>query len=93
MFRLDKFNQYHLRYDPLFDGAEDLELFIRASRFLNLGNVQEVLLRYRANPVKHSKEFWQKQDNLKIFLQSRIASMITGDPQIQNEIKKLQLEW
>lgn len=54
MFKRDIFLKSNLFYNPQFK-CEDYELWSRAIRFLNFGNVQEVLLKYRIHENNLSK--------------------------------------
>jgi len=47
MFRKADLDRYGLRYDPEWVPAEDYDLWTRAAPKLRIGNVQEVLFRYR----------------------------------------------
>jgi glycosyltransferase involved in cell wall biosynthesis len=50
MWRRAWFERHGLRYDETLQNSEDFELWCRASLCFELGNVPEVLLRYRVHP-------------------------------------------
>lgn len=50
MFDARQLRQVGLRYDPELTGAEDWDLWLRARHVLGLGNMEDVLLRYRVRP-------------------------------------------
>lgn len=52
MFRRDLFLQHSLRYDESFTCAQDYELWERASHVVEMGNIAQVLVRYRVHPAQ-----------------------------------------
>ena len=52
MWRRDVFERYGLSYDETFENSEDYDLWSRASHCVGIGNVPEVLLRYRVHPAQ-----------------------------------------
>lgn len=60
MIRREFFDKNKLLYDPSFKHAEDFDLWVRASEFTSLSNIEKVLLRYRLHPQqvgqRHSDE-------------------------------------
>ncbi|HWP00781.1 MAG TPA: glycosyltransferase [Methylococcus sp.] len=50
MIRMSVLNAWGLRYDGRYRHAEDYELWTRLSRYTRLGNLPEVLVRYRSHP-------------------------------------------
>jgi hypothetical protein len=44
--------RHDLHYDPAYKNAEDFELWVRASQYCDLANLDEVLLRYRVHPAQ-----------------------------------------
>lgn len=56
MFRRSIFDEHQLRYRAKYNGAEDLDLWVRASRKCGIANLQEDLLRYRIHSSQFSRE-------------------------------------
>jgi len=54
MMRRQLFADHLLAYDPGYRHIEDYELWVRALRFMDFGNIQEVLLDYRTGPAQIS---------------------------------------
>jgi glycosyltransferase involved in cell wall biosynthesis len=52
MWRRDGFERHGLAYDETFENSEDYDLWCRASHCVGIGNVPEVLLRYRVHPAQ-----------------------------------------
>jgi glycosyltransferase involved in cell wall biosynthesis len=48
--------EQNLFYNPKYDGAEDLDLWMRASHKVKISNISEVLLEYRLHPNQFSRE-------------------------------------
>lgn len=59
--------KYHLTYNKKFDSAEDLDLWARASKYFQIGNIPEPLLQYRIHGSQYSR-----QDAINSRLQSAI---------------------
>lgn len=53
----------NLFYDPTYIHAEDYELWVRASKVVNLANISEVLLLYRLHSNQIGKKYFQEQQN------------------------------
>ena len=88
MMRRAMFNKYNLRYDPDFQFCEDYELWSRAMRHMDLCNVPEILLRYRAHTgcVSCKNERKQKMDSLRV--QRRIIEYLSGDVENRKKLIK-----
>lgn len=54
IFRKSIFVENDLRYDVSYRGAEDYDLWVRASNFCKFANLPEVLLNYRVHPKQVS---------------------------------------
>lgn len=61
MLRRSPFVANDLRYDMAFQHAEDYELWLRASRYVRLANIPEVLLDYRISASQVSSVYRQEQ--------------------------------
>lgn len=61
MLRREIVLKYNLFYDEYFMYAQDFELFTRASRFVNLANIPDVLVYYRYSPNHISTRNYEKQ--------------------------------
>lgn len=55
IFRLSEMRKKALRYQAKYNSAEDLDLWIRASRVVRLANLEKVLLQYRLHPNQYSR--------------------------------------
>jgi len=56
MFRRSFFEISKIRYRSRYDGAEDLDLWTRASHVVGIANLDEDLLEYRIHPGQFSRE-------------------------------------
>ena len=56
MMRTESIKRNNLRYNPKYDAAEDLELWMRASHKVKIANLQAPLLRYRLHKSQFSRE-------------------------------------
>jgi len=52
----------NLFYDPSYNSAEDYELWVRASKYLKIANLDEILLAYRIHPEQVSNKYACKQN-------------------------------
>lgn len=64
IMRKSLLDKYALRYSEEFLYAEDYELWLRSSRFLNFANIPEILLKYRVGNGNVSNIFSEKQNEL-----------------------------
>jgi glycosyltransferase involved in cell wall biosynthesis len=55
IFRINEIRRFGLKYRPICNSAEDLDLWLRASRFVILGNLDETLLKYRLHANQYSR--------------------------------------
>ena len=56
IMRRESLIKNNLFYNPKYDAAEDLDLWMRASHRLKISNISEVLLEYRLHPNQFSRE-------------------------------------
>ncbi len=61
MLRSDVIHKYNLFYNEYFTYAQDFELLSRASRFVDLANIPDVLVDYRYSPNHISTKNYEKQ--------------------------------
>lgn len=64
IFRTSDFNKFNLRYDPNLIRAQDYDLWVRASRHLDISNLNEVLLVYRVHDEQVSQKHKGPQKNI-----------------------------
>lgn len=55
MMRSSSIRQFNLYYDKKYDGAEDFELWMRASHVVKIANLTSILLRYRLHGDQYSR--------------------------------------
>lgn len=55
IFRLSEIRDKKLKYRSIYDSAEDLDLWCRASRVIKLANLDKTLLQYRIHPSQYSR--------------------------------------
>lgn len=99
MLRKSFFNKYNLRYNPKYKHAEDYELWLRASKYMKLANIQEVLLDYRWSEgnisTVHEKEQTQRAEVLKqrvrnqVCFRKRLLKVWLDNVQLLDELKSL----
>lgn len=100
MFRKSVFDKYHVRYDDKWKYAEDYELWIRANKYTQIANLQEVLLEYRWSgdnvSNKHEYEQLVKSQAIKQKIKRQIKKkkcylvrMPFDDTPLLNELKSL----
>jgi glycosyltransferase involved in cell wall biosynthesis len=63
MIRTAVFRDHALRYDPSFRGAEDYELWARASVFTRFAVIQEIGLKYRFHPSQATQARMEDQSS------------------------------
>ncbi len=56
MWRKADFEKYNLIYEEGYYGAQDYALFAKAAKYLNMANIQEVLLKYRKHENNASNQ-------------------------------------
>lgn len=64
MIRKEVLDKNNLRYDPLFDGLEDYDLWEKVSRVTKMENMPKTLLRYRLHPTQLSRTSPARQEKL-----------------------------
>lgn len=64
MMRKDVLDKNSLRYDPLYDGLEDYDLWERMSLVTRIKNIPDALLRYRLHPKQLSRTSGERQEKL-----------------------------
>ncbi len=57
MLRMDKFRQHQIRYNSLYPYAEDYGLWVEASQYCMMANINEKLVYYRVHQTNVSKKF------------------------------------
>ena len=79
LLRKADFDKYKLRYSKLTELAEDYLLYARATKYLKMSNLQEVLLNYRVYPENISSS--QKDEMVKdsFFVQDFILDYMSND--------------
>lgn len=61
--RMSEFNRCNLRYDPDYKDCEDIELWIRALKYLYASSLQQVLYYYRIHPKQTCRIDNRQQKN------------------------------
>lgn len=74
MFRRSLFQNSKIRYRSRYDGAEDLDLWTRASHITSIANLDEDLLEYRIHPGQFSRE--DSSNSVQLALRCRIRHAI-----------------
>lgn len=74
MFRRSLFQNSKMRYRNRYDGAEDLDLWTRASHVTSIANLDEELLEYRIHPGQFSRE--DSINSVQLALRCRIRHAI-----------------
>jgi len=64
MMRRDIFNKNNLRYDTMYDGLEDYDLWEKTSLVTRMENIPIALLRYRLHPTQLSRTSATRQEKL-----------------------------
>lgn len=64
MIRRDILDKQRLRYDPVYDGLEDYDLWEKMSLVTNIQNIPKDLLRYRLHPAQLSRTSLSRQEKL-----------------------------
>ena len=76
IFRKEMLDQYHLRYDPELNYCEDIDFWIRASKYLKIANIPEVLLLYRTHNDQASRRKLEEQDRIRKELRKTLLSRL-----------------
>ena len=87
MWRKADFDKYDLRYDQKYKTAEDYDLWVRASRYLNIANIPDVLCRYRVlqNSLSHSNGADLNNNVNK--LRNALLDYLTSDDLLKEKLK------
>lgn len=64
IMRKDLINKYKLRYDPQYLHCEDYALWLRSMEFFQMGNLEEILLKYRIGHENISKVYRKEQSRI-----------------------------
>ena len=86
MFGREEFENYDLKYNEIYEAAQDYGLWAEAVFKMNFANIQQVLVKYRVHPdnITHTKAELQ-QNNAKKIQQSMLENL-TDDKLIQQKI-------
>ncbi|MDD2767552.1 MAG: glycosyltransferase [Methylococcus sp.] len=88
--RMAVLNRHSLRYDESYKHAEDYELWVRLARHTRLGNLPQVLLRYRSHPENVSNS--NKREQIATRDRVRIEHLETFGLLPTPDQKKLHME-
>lgn len=102
MMRRSVILENDFRYAPLFNGAEDYDLWVRIAKRHKIANIPEVLLFYRIHPNQMAKTFSEKQVRLANSIRQRMLCELCDEIsdeeyEIHSEISytnaKFDFEW
>ena len=89
MWRRADFEKYGLAYKTGFGAAEDYELWSRAVRFVKIGNIPDVMLRYRLHDGQLTRIKAKKQKEAVATVVRRMVDFLTGEPAQQKTIRRM----
>ena len=88
MIRKKDFEKYELDYRKEFVCAQDYDLWARAAKYLVLGNLQEVLLKYRVNGNNITILKKQQKQEEELIIKQDILSFLSCDTRAQKQLMR-----
>lgn len=80
MINMELLNKYGLRFNNDFNYAEDYDFWVRTSDFINISNINEVLVLHRIHEKQMSNVFSLKQQNLANSIREAQLKKIIEEP-------------
>ncbi len=83
IMRKETLDKYNLRYNPAMKYCEDLDMWLRASRYVKIANIAEVLLLYRSHATQGHRQAEETQRGIKTGLRETQLSFLGIRPSLR----------